>query len=81
MHAVSMFGTGAIRGNNALDWWTKRMVTMIAIALSVIAWKLPLIGAGYAQSDCGRGEGNPCYIAASGQRGLKVTIDNAYQLR
>ena len=57
-----------------LDLWTKSMLTMIAIALSVIAWKLPLIEAGHAQlGGCGSNSGNPCYIAGNG-RGLEVFI-------
>jgi hypothetical protein len=64
-----------------LDWWTKSMLTMIAVALSVIAWKLPLIEASHAQHDgCGSSNRNPCYIASGGpfsKSDLVVHIDNA----
>jgi hypothetical protein len=58
-----------------LDLWTKMALTIIAVSLAVIAWKLPFTDIGYAQmGSCGEATA-PCHIAADGD-GLKVQITN-----
>jgi hypothetical protein len=60
-----------------LDLWTKAMLTMIAIALSVIAWKLPLIETGHAQlGGCGSSDHDPCYVVNTPSSALQVIISN-----
>jgi hypothetical protein len=59
----------------ALDLWTKITLTIIAVSLAVIAWKLPLTDIGHAQTgSCGEATA-PCHIAADGD-GLRVHITN-----
>ena len=60
-----------------LDLWTKMTLTIIAVSLAVIAWKLPFTDIGHAQmGTCGSASSAPCHIAADGY-GLKVQITNA----
>lgn len=58
------------------DWYSRLVFTVIAIALSVIAVKMP-IGSAYALGGeaCGNIL-NPCYVAASGRSGLDVNVTN-----
>ena len=60
-----------------LDLWTKMTLTIIAVSLAVIAWKLPFTNIGRAQmGTCGSTSSAPCHIATDGD-GLKVQIINA----
>jgi hypothetical protein len=44
------------------DFYMRAVVTVIAISLAVIAWKLPLINVGHAQGgNCGSSE-SPCHV-------------------
>ena len=44
------------------DIYMRAVVTVIAISLAVIAWKLPLINVGHAQGgDCGSSS-SPCNV-------------------
>jgi len=59
-----------------LDLWTKMTLTIIAVSLAVIAWKLPFTNIGRAQmGTCGSTSSAPCHIATDGD-GLKVQITN-----
>ena len=55
-----------------LDYWTKAVLTLMAISLAVIAWKLPMSGTSYAQVGCGSFD-NPCYIGST-ELPLRVSI-------
>jgi hypothetical protein len=55
-----------------LDFWTRAMLTLIAVSLAVIAWKLPMLGASYAQVGCGMFD-NPCFIS-TGELPLRVSV-------
>jgi len=55
-----------------LDFWTRAVLTLIAISLAVIAWKLPMSGTSYAQVGCGVFD-NPCFIS-TGAQPFKVTV-------
>jgi hypothetical protein len=55
-----------------LDFWTRAVLTLIAISLAVIAWKLPMSGTSYAQVGCGAFD-NPCFIS-TGELPLRVSI-------
>jgi hypothetical protein len=47
------------------DFWTRGVLTLIALSLAVIAWKLPMSGTSYAQIGLGCGAyDKPCYISA-----------------
>jgi hypothetical protein len=60
-----------------LDVWTKIVLTVIALALAVIAWKLPISGSSYAQSGvCGGTGFNPCYVSTAGEDYLNVRVVN-----
>ena len=60
-----------------LDLWTKMALTIIAVSLALIAWKLPFTDVGHAQMGmCGSTSSAPCHIATDGD-GLKVQIINA----
>jgi len=60
-----------------IDVWTKMALTLIAVSLAVIAWKLPLADVGHAQmGTCGSTSTAPCHITVSGEA-LKVLITNA----
>jgi hypothetical protein len=59
------------------DLYTKTIMTLIAVALSVIAWKLPSVNTAAAQfgsSGCGTA-GSPCYVTNSGGIPLNVRVD------
>jgi hypothetical protein len=61
-----------------VDLWTKLVLTLIAVSLAVIAWKLPLANISHAQMGmCGSASATPCYIANNSGDGLKVQITNA----
>lgn len=55
-----------------LDFWTRAVLTLIAISLAVIAWKLPMAGPSYAQVGCGMFD-NPCIIS-TGELPLRVSV-------
>ena len=60
-----------------LDPWTKIVLTVIALALAVIAWKLPISESSYAQSGvCGGTGFNPCYVSTAGEDYLNVRVVN-----
>jgi hypothetical protein len=62
----------------SIDVWTKMALTVIALSLAVIAWKLPFADAGHAQTGaCGATGAAPCYIASGFDQGLRVQITNA----
>ena len=51
----------------SVDLWTKMALTLIAVSLAVIAWKLPFADLGHAQTGtCGGSSSAPCYIANNG---------------
>ena len=59
------------------DLWTKMTLTLIAVSLAVIAWKLPFAEVGHAQMGmCGSTSSDPCHITNNGDA-LKVQITNA----
>lgn len=58
-----------------LDLWTRVVLTLTAVSLAVIAWKLPMSGTSYAQVGCGAID-NPCYIG-TGQRPLRVIVQTS----
>jgi hypothetical protein len=58
-----------------VDFWTKMALTLIAVSLAVIAWKLPVADVGHAQM--GSASSAPCYIANNSNDALKVQIINA----
>jgi hypothetical protein len=61
-----------------VDFWTKMALTLIAVSLAVIAWKLPVADVGRAQmGTCGSASSAPCYIANNSNDALKVQIINA----
>ena len=61
----------------SVDVWTKMALTIIAVSLAVIAFKLPFVDAGHAQtSACGTTSAAPCYIASGFDQGLRVQITN-----
>lgn len=64
------------------DFYMRAVVTVIAISLAVIAWKLPLINVGHAQlsEPCG-GSASPCHIKTSIRDPLNVRIENASDFR
>jgi hypothetical protein len=53
-----------------VDFWTKMALTLIAVSLAVIAWKLPVADVGHAQM--GSASSAPCYIANNSNDALKV---------
>lgn len=58
-----------------IDSWTKFVLTVIACALAVIAWKLPMAGTSYAQGGvCGGTGFNPCYVSTAGDDFLNVKL-------
>jgi hypothetical protein len=60
----------------SVDLWTKMALTIIAVSLAVIAWKLPFTDIGHAQmGTCGSTSSAPCHITTDGD-GLKVQITN-----
>lgn len=60
-----------------LDLWTRSVLTVIAMALAVIAWKLPISGSSYAQGGvCGGTGFNPCYVSTAGEDYLNVRVVN-----
>ena len=60
----------------SVDLWTKIVLTVIAVSLAVIAWKLPFADVGHAQiGACGTTSSAPCHIATNGDA-LKVLITN-----
>jgi hypothetical protein len=60
-----------------LDPWTKIVLTVIALALTVIAWKLPMSESSYAQGGvCGGTGFNPCYVSTAGEDYLNVRVVN-----
>jgi hypothetical protein len=62
----------------SVDLWTKMALTVIAVSLAVIAWKLPVANVGHAQTGvCGASSAAPCYIASSFEQGLRVQITNS----
>ena len=55
----------------------KWALTLIAVSLAVIAWKLPFADLGHAQTGtCGSSSSAPCYIANNGDDPLKIQIAN-----
>ena len=61
----------------SVDLWTKMALTLIAVSLAVIAWKLPFADVGRAQTGtCGSTSSAPCHITNNGDA-LKVQITNA----
>lgn len=59
-----------------VDMWTRIVLTIIAVALAVIAWKMPAADIGHAQmGTCGSASSVPCHITSDGD-GLKVQITN-----
>jgi hypothetical protein len=61
----------------SVDLWTKIALTVIAVSLAVIAWKLPFADVGHAQiGACGVSSSAPCHVATNGEA-LKVQITNA----
>ena len=62
--------------NMSIDFWTKMALTVIALSLGVIAWKLPFADVGHAQmAACGSTSSAPCHIAINDDA-LKVQITN-----
>ncbi len=61
-----------------MDKYTKAIFTVIAIALAVIAFKLPMTGIVHAQlgDGCGRSSIDPCYVDYKGPQGLSVFVTN-----
>jgi hypothetical protein len=60
-----------------LDAWMKFVFTVIALSLAIIAWKLPVSGASYAQVGmCGGTGFNPCYVSTAGDDFLNVRVVN-----
>jgi len=59
-------------GEMTLDPWTRAVLTLIAVSLAIIAWKLPMSGPSYAQVGCGMFD-NPCVIA-TGEMPLRVSV-------
>ena len=60
----------------SIDFWTKMALTVIALSLAVIAWKLPFADVGHAQmAVCGSASSAPCHIAINDDA-LKVQITN-----
>ena len=55
-----------------LDFWTRAVLTLIAISLATIAWKLPMSGTSYAQLGCGTFD-NPC-VVSTGEQLFRVTV-------
>jgi hypothetical protein len=55
-----------------LDFWMRAVLTLIAVSLAVIAWKLPISGTSYAQVGCGVFD-NPCFIS-TGASPFRVTV-------
>jgi hypothetical protein len=46
-----------------IDLWTKMALTLIAVSLAVIAWKLPFADVGHAQmGTCGSTSSAPCHV-------------------
>jgi len=46
-----------------VDVWTKMALTLIAVSLAVIAWKLPFADGSHAQTGtCGSTGSAPCYV-------------------
>jgi hypothetical protein len=60
-----------------VDLWTKMALTLIAVSLAVIAWKLPFADVGHAQPGTCGANSAPCYIANNSNDALKVQIINA----
>jgi hypothetical protein len=57
----------------SVDLWTKMALTVVAVSLAVIAWKLPFADGGHAQTGaCGASSAAPCYIASGLEQGLRV---------
>jgi len=47
-----------------IDLYTRVVLTVIAISLAFIAWKLPFTNVGLAQyASCGISPSDPCYIS------------------
>jgi hypothetical protein len=45
------------------DLWTKMALTLIAVSLAAIAWKLPFADVGHAQmGTCGSTSSAPCHV-------------------
>ena len=68
-------------GDTDMDKYTKTIFTVIAVALAVIAFKLPITNTARALGDgCGDTATYPCYVdygaVAFGQHGLKVFVTN-----
>ena len=60
----------------SVDLWTKMVLTIIAVCLAVIAWKLPVADVGHAQmGTCGSTNSAPCHITYDGDA-LRVQITN-----
>ncbi len=59
------------------DLYFRAVFTVIAIALSMIAWDMTFDEAAHAQfsSDCGS-SGNPCFVKAADIDGLSVSVEN-----
>jgi hypothetical protein len=64
----------------SVDLWTKIALTIIAISLAVIAWKLPFADVGHAQTDICGSSRDPCHvhIESAGTFPLEVRITNAH---
>jgi len=60
----------------SVDLWTKMALTLIAVCLAVIAWKLPFTDVGHAQMGACGTSSAPCHITNNGDA-LKVQITNA----
>ena len=58
-----------------LDAYTKLLLTVIAVALSVIAFRLTVPNASAALGSCGDVPSNPCFVDAASINGLKVRIN------
>jgi hypothetical protein len=51
------------RDKMSVDLWTKMALTLIALSLAVIAWKLPFADVGHAQiGTCGSTSSTPCHV-------------------
>jgi hypothetical protein len=60
----------------SVDLWTKIALTIIAVSLAVIAWKMPFADVGHAQmGTCGSTGSAPCHITYEGDA-LRVQITN-----
>jgi hypothetical protein len=58
-----------------VDWYSKVVLTLIAVALAVIAVGQLIPGPVVAQgASCGLSRGNPCYVEAADFGGLNVDI-------